>query len=80
LQFLDSLSRDFFGTRESIIPANHIFQPSLEDPFLQKDLALAFEAFNADAGADSHHFPFVAAAGVRFAQPDYVTELHFCNR
>jgi len=34
-------------------------------------------AFEADVGAHPHHFPLVAAAGVRFAQPDYITGLCF---
>ena len=36
---------------------------------------MAFEAFKADVGAHPYHFPFIAAAGVRLAQPDYVTNL-----
>jgi len=55
------------------------FHPSLQHPSLQKHPSLAFEAFKADVGAHPHHLPFVAAAGVRFAQPDYVTELYFCS-
>jgi hypothetical protein len=38
----------------------------------QKHSYLAFEAFKADVGAHPHHFPFIAAAGVRFVQPDYI--------
>jgi len=37
---------------------------------------LAFEAFETDIGANSHYLPFIAAAGVWFAQPDYIAELY----
>jgi len=53
------------------------FYASIKHPSLQKDPSLAFKAFKADVGAHPHHFPFVAAAGVRFAQPDYITNFYF---
>jgi len=49
-------------------------QSSPEHMAGQKDHSLAFEA---DVAAHRHYFPLVAAAGVHFAQPDYVTELYF---
>ena len=48
------------------------FHPSLKHPSSQKHSSLAFKAFKADVGAHPHYFPLVAAAGVRFAQPDYI--------
>jgi hypothetical protein len=52
---------------------DHILHLSLKNASRQKYLSLAFEAFQADVGARTDHLPFVAAAGVRFAQPDCVT-------
>lgn len=46
----------------------------------QKNPSLAFEAFDADVGPNLGQFSFIAAAGVRLAQADYVTELHFGRR
>jgi len=58
--------------KELIALGNHIFHPSPKHPSRQKHSSLAFEAFKADVGAHLHHFPLIAAAGVRFAQPDYI--------
>jgi hypothetical protein len=37
---------------------------------------LTFEAFNANIGANPYHFPFVAAARMGLAQPNYITKLY----
>jgi hypothetical protein len=48
------------------------FHPSPEHVSGQKYPSMAFEAFKADVGAHPHHFPLVAAAWMRFAQPDHI--------
>lgn len=53
--------------------------PSFEDDSFQEDPALALEALEADVGADSHYFPFVAAAGMWLPQPDDITHLYVQN-
>jgi hypothetical protein len=55
------------------------FHSSLKDISRQEHPSLTFEAFKADVGTHPHHFPFIAAAGVCLAQPDYITELYFCS-
>ena len=60
-----------------VTSGDKFFHPSLKHPSLQKNPSLTFDAFEADVGAHPHYFPLVAAAGVRFAQPDYVTGLYF---
>jgi Zn-dependent protease len=39
----------------------------------------AREAFQPDVGADAHHLPLVAAAGMGFAQSHHVTDLDRCD-
>jgi hypothetical protein len=67
----------FFIVARLVTFEDKLFHPSLKHPSLQKHPSLAFEAFEADVGAYPHHFPLIAAARVRFAQPDYVTRLYF---
>ena len=62
---------------ELVIFGDKFFNPSLKHTSLQKNPSLTFEAFKADVGAHPYHFPFVAAAGMRFAHSDYVTGLYF---
>jgi hypothetical protein len=65
------------GAGELVTFGDKFFHPSLKHPPLQKNPSLAFEAFKTNVGAHSHYFPLVAAAGVRFAQPDNITGLYF---
>ena len=63
-----------------VTSGDKFLRPSLKYPSLQKHSSLAFEAFKANVGAHAHHFPLIAAARMRFAQPDYVTDLSlFCD-
>jgi hypothetical protein len=65
------------GAGYSVTFGEKFFHPSPKNVSGQKHPSLALEAFKADVGAHPHHFPLIAAAGVRFAQPDYITELYF---
>jgi hypothetical protein len=81
--YLTTPSQGAFYCREAgrlVTFGDKFFDPSLKHPSLQKYPSLAFEAFKADVGTHPHHFPFVAAAGVRFAQPDHIANfLAFCD-
>jgi len=60
-----------------MLSGDKFFNPALEGGALEQHPALALEAPDADVRPQPHHLPFVAAAGVRFAQPDYITGLYF---
>jgi hypothetical protein len=63
--------------RSSVTSGDKFLHPSPKHVSCQKHPSLAFEAFEADVGAQPQHFSLVAAARVCFAQPDYITELYF---
>jgi hypothetical protein len=54
---------------------NKIFDPPLEGTALQKNPALALEAFNPDICPQPDHLPFIAAAGVLLLEADDIAQL-----
>ena len=58
-------------TRHFTLPSDRVptryktLDPPLQDRTFQEDIVLAFETFDADIRPQSHHHPFVAAAGMR---------------
>jgi hypothetical protein len=55
---------------------NKSLEPSVEGVSLEKHPSLALEAPDADIGANSYYLPLMAAAGMCFAQPDHIADLH----
>jgi len=55
---------------------NKFLEPSVESISLQKHPSLALEAPNANIGANPYYLPLMAAAGMCFAQPDYIANLN----
>jgi hypothetical protein len=54
---------------------NEFFNPPLEYAALQKNPALALEAFNPDISPQSDHLPLIAAAGVLLLEADDIAQL-----